>query len=73
MLVCTYHEPTKECFCGSVKTKSLGNCELCEGGGSGICTDHHCYKNDPEQQFPLAWHISPDTGKLERIQDVATA
>lgn len=67
MLVCTYHIPTKQCFCGTVKAKSLGDCEICEGGGSGICTDHTCYKTDGEQQFPLRYKINPDTGKLEKI------
>jgi hypothetical protein len=67
MLVCTYHTPTKPCFCGQMTAKSLGDCEVCTDGGSGICTDHTCYKNIEGQEFPITFvpkTINPDTGEL---------
>lgn len=52
MFICDRHEPEQKCLCEAMG-KWLGDCELCEDGGSGITVDHKCYKFRKSQKFPL--------------------
>lgn len=52
--------------------KTLDDCDICDGGGSGICTNHVCVDRVQDQAFPITFKPkNPDLRqyKGEQIND----